>query len=245
MCKWGHTGADRGPRHLGTPLRDRITVHVPNFGRYLRTLTRAAAARHYGPRQSEAAPGTSRPRPATPESRTSTTDDAGRWSREVEDYRAPSGKNPPKPRSATPGSRRTRHRSPPLEQRTSGLVKTRSTATRQRRQRPSRTDRNQPAPSGRSRSEYTLSVAPTETAAAGASRQDTGRQRRRGEAASARVNGIGGITPRGDGCPPVRAGESAWQVREDHTPVGGRPGSAIERETPRGADNLVTSFNEA
>ena len=129
----------------------------------------------------------------------------------------------------TPRSRGRQHQgagargtgNPPLEleQCTSGLVKTRSTATRQRRRRPGRTDRNQPAPSGRSRRDYTLRLAPTEIAAAGASRHDTGRQGC-GEAAPARATAPA-ASPRGDGCLPVRAVEPAWQVREDHTPVEG------------------------
>ena len=243
MCKWGHTGADRGPRQLGTPLRDRITVPVPNFGRYLRTLNpgRCSPALRTPAERTGARNTTSEA--ATPESRTSTTDDAGRWSREVEDYRAPSGKNPSKPRSATPGSRRTRQRNPPLEQRTSGLVTDGVEATPQRRRRPGRTDRNQPAPSRRGRSEYTWSVAPTETAAAGASRHDSGRQRRCGEAASPRATAPA-ASPRGDVCLPVRAVEPAWQVREHQHASGAPPGSVIERERPRGEDNLVTSCNE-
>ena len=61
-----------------------------------------------------------------------------------------------------------------------------------------------------------MSVAPTETAAAGASRHNTGRQRRCGEAASARAT-ASATSPCGDSCLPVRAVEPAWQVREDHT----------------------------
>ena len=163
MCKWGHTGAARGPRQLGTPLRDRITVHVPNFGRYLRTLTRAAAARHYGPRQSEPAPGTPRPRPATPESRTSTTKmrNAGpKRSRTIERRAART------PRSRVGNTREQTHAAPEPsagaahertgEDAVDGDASTPPAATWPDGREPA-------APSRRSRSEYTLSVAPTET----------------------------------------------------------------------------------
>ena len=220
MCEWGHTGADRGPRQLGTPLRDRITVHVPNFGRYLRILNpgRCSPALQTPAEQTAARNTTSETSDARAERAQRTMRDAGPERSRTIERRA----------ARTPRSRGRQHQeadargtgNPPLEQCTNGLVKTPSTATRQRRRRPGRTDRNQPVPSGRSRSEYTLSVAPTEIAAAGASRHNTGRQRRCGEAASARSTAPA-ASPRGDGCLPVRAVEPAWQVREDHTPVEG------------------------
>ena len=240
----GSHGAARGPRQLGTPLRDRITVHVPNFGRYLRTLN----------------PGRCSPALRTPAERSGARrhhvrDQRRQRAERVQQTMRDAG--PERPRTIerraarTPRSRgRQQHHgadargtgNPPLEQRTNGLVK--DAVDGNAAGGLGRTDRNQPAASGRSRSEYTLSVAPTETAAAEASRHDTGRQRRCGEAASARATAPVALTPRRR-LPAGSCGRTCVAGAGGPHASGGPPGSALERETPRGADNLVTSCNEA